>query len=167
MPHGGIQIAEGTQLKLFELFATHFLAMPKWLRHGVVATVIIGAFYFLMARFIIPVGGDLFMLEGLKNDVTELSIKVRAVEESSKIHVNLMEDLILLKEITAAEVEFHEKNVQTIIDFLDAVEASGNTEINTKAFKRRVEEDEREFNKRLRERYTDMFEKMLKPEEKK
>jgi len=167
MPHGGIQIAEGTQLKLFELFATHFLAMPKWLRHGVIAAVIIGAFYFLMARFIIPVGGDIFILEGLKNDVTELSIKVKAVEESSKIHVNLMEDLILLKEITAAEVEFHEKNIQTIIDFLDAVEASGDTRIDTKAFKRRVEDDEREFNRRLRERYTDMFEKMLKPEEKK
>ena len=166
MPHGGIQIAEGTQLKLFELFATHFLAMPKWLRHGVIAAVVVGAFYFLMARFIIPVGGDVFMVEGLKNEVAELSIRVKTIEESSKIHASLVEELILLKETTAAEVEFHEKNVQTIIDFLDAVEASG-AKVNTRIFKKRVEEDEREFHKRLRERYTDALEKMLEPDDKK
>lgn len=166
MPHGGIQIAEGTQLKLFELFATHFLTMPKWLRHGVIAAVIIGAFYFLMARFIVPIGGDIFMLEGLKSEVTELSIRVRTIEEASKIHADLVEELILLKETTAAEVEFHEKNVQTILDFLDAVEAAG-AKVNTRAFKKRVEEDEREFHRRLRERYTEALEKRLDPEDKK
>jgi hypothetical protein len=164
MPHGGIQIAEGTQLKLFELFATHFLAMPKWLRHGVIAAVIIGAFYFLMARFIVPIGGDIFMLEGLKNEVAELSIRVKTVEESSKIHADLIDELILLKEVTAAEVEFHEKNVQTIIDFLDAVEAAG-TKVNTRTFKKRVEEDEREFHKKLSDRYTDALEKRLNSED--
>lgn len=161
MPHGGIQIAEGTQLKLFELFATHFLAMPKWLRHGVIAAVIIGAFYFLMARFIVPIGGDIFMLEGLKTEVTELSIRVRTIEESSKIHADLVEELVLLKEMTAAEVEFHEKNVQTILDFLDEVSASS-TRIDARKYKRRVEEDEHEFHRKMRERYSEVLEQKLK-----
>lgn len=159
MPHDNI-IAEGAQLRLFELFATHFLAMPRWLRHGVIAAVVVGAFYFLMARFIVPIGGDIFMLKGLKTEVSELSIRVKTVEESSKIHADLVEELILLKETTAAEVDFHEKNVQTILDFLDAVAVS-ERRINIKAFKMRVEEDEREFHKRLRERYTDALEKKL------
>lgn len=161
MPHGGIQIAEGTQLKLFELFATHFLAMPKWLRHGVIAAVIIGAFYFLMARFIVPIGGDIFMLDGLKTEVTELTIRVRTIEESSKIHADLVEELVLLKEMTAAEVEFHEKNVQTILDFLDEVSASG-ARIDARKFKRRVEEDEHEFHRKMRERYSEVLEQKLK-----
>ena len=159
MPHDNI-IAEGAQLKLFELFATHFLAMPKWLRHGVIAAVAVGAFYFLMARFIVPIGGDIFMLKGLKTEVSELSIRVKTVEESSKIHADLVEELILLKETMAAEVDFHEKNVQTILDFLDTI-AMSECRININAFKMRVEEDEREFHKRLRERYTDALEKRL------
>jgi len=110
--------------KVVDVLINNFTAMPRWLRSGVIVSLIFGFFYFSYIRPKIVYQNEKDEISMIQEDMDRVSKKIKDIEKIKDSNKNIYDNIDEFRGIYNALEELTQKEHEMFIKYLESTHAN-------------------------------------------